>query len=108
MDEIGERWVGAPHVTVHRDGDGWILLDLATSRYFELNATGFRIHEVLVAGGSAAEAAEALCREFDVDAGSARAAVDDLVRELSAAGLLLRPGEQPPSRIRRLWRRLRG
>ncbi|MCB9679294.1 MAG: PqqD family protein [Alphaproteobacteria bacterium] len=94
-------------MTVQRDGEGAILLDLRTNAYFELNGTGLSIWEALAAGRSPAAIAEGLVEAFDVGADEARGAVDALLAELADAGLL-EGSEARGGRLRRLIRRMRG
>jgi hypothetical protein len=68
-----------------------VLLDLASGRYFGLNAVGTRIWMLLESGSTVAAAAAALAAEFEADAEQIARDVDELVAELSARGLLVAP-----------------
>jgi hypothetical protein len=68
-----------------------VLLDLASGRYFGLNAVGTRIWMLLESGSTVGDAAAALAAEFEADADQIARDVDDLVAELSARGLLVAP-----------------
>ena len=68
-----------------------VLLDLASGRYFGLNAVGTRIWMLLESGSTAADAAAALAAEFEADADRIARDVDELVGELRARGLLVAP-----------------
>jgi len=63
------------------------LLHLETKRYYTLNETGARIWELMEEGLAAAEVAEALHREFEVDPALAQQCVDGFVAELIREGL---------------------
>ena len=69
-------------------GEEAVLLNLRTGVYFRLNETGTRIWQVIEERGEAAAAADAVAREFEVDAEVARRDVDALVRELEKQQLL--------------------
>lgn len=97
------RPVPRPDVAVQVDGEGAYLLDPVTAEYYELNRTGRRIWDLLAGGATEAEAAARLCEEFAVDEATARAAVADLVRDLTSADLIT-PGGRPPGRLGRWWR----
>jgi hypothetical protein len=101
------RWLPHPQVTVQRDGDGAVLLHLRTNRYFELNATGLRVWELITAGSTTDEIAQALVREFAVEEPDAREAVDALIRDLADEDLVVSP-DRPRGRVGRWLRRLAG
>lgn len=103
--DAGGRWTCADQVALRRDGDGAILLDLKNQQYYELNATGLRVWELLASGASIAETAERLRVEFD-QAGGAHQAVVELVEELAETGLL-HPAGRAPGWVARARRRLR-
>jgi hypothetical protein len=67
---------------------GSILLDERSGDYFQLNATGTRVVQLLLADRSPAETADALAEEFDVDRSQAQADVATLAAELEAARLV--------------------
>lgn len=104
----GVRWIVGSEVSVQPDGDLAFLLDLRTNRYYELNATGRRVWDLLAAGRTADEIAATLCAEFAVDAATARSSVDDLIRALSAEGLVEAPGRPARRGLRGWLSRLRG
>jgi hypothetical protein len=70
------------------DGEA-VLLDLASGRYFGLNAVGTRTWALLAAGTSLADATAALAAEFDAPAAEIAADVKSLVSDLLARGLLV-------------------
>jgi hypothetical protein len=102
----GSRWIIEPDVSVQPDGDAAFLLSLRTNQYYELNATGRRVWDLLVAGRTPDEIASDLSSAFAVDPRTARESVDDLLRALSAEGLVVAPGT-PPRGLRRWLRLLR-
>ena len=67
---------------------GVALLDENTGQYWTLNPTAAVVLRILLDGGTAAQAAETLTREYDVDAASAERDVHDLLGELRSADLL--------------------
>jgi hypothetical protein len=54
-------------VVCRRIGDTAVLVDMATNLIFELNATGYRVWELLGEGLDRPSLDERLAREFDVD-----------------------------------------
>jgi hypothetical protein len=82
-------------VVSRRLGDGTVLVHLPSNRIFELNDTGARIWELISEGRD--DVAAALSEEFSVDPAAATEAVDRLVAELRAEGLLT-PRAGAPSR----------
>jgi hypothetical protein len=78
----------SPDVVVREiDGEA-VLLDLASGRYFGLNAVGTRAWTALAAGGSVDEAVAAVAAEFDAPDAEIAADIAALVSELLARGLL--------------------
>ena len=78
----------APTVLAAGFDDETVLLDLASKRYFQLNASGAAIWDALAAGCDRAGVVETLVTEFDVAAAEAETAVDAFVATLRARGLL--------------------
>jgi coenzyme PQQ synthesis protein D (PqqD) len=74
-------------LAAHLEGEA-VLLDLATKRYFRLNATSAAIWRGVEAGKSRDEIVDALLDGFDVDASVAAHAVDASIEDLSRRGLL--------------------
>lgn len=75
-----------PSVVSRRVGDGTVLVHLSTNRIFELNETGARIWELLTEGCQTV--AETISAEFQIDRAAAAQAVDRLIEQLRAEGLL--------------------
>jgi len=65
-----------------------VILDLASSTYFGLDAVGTRLWELLQQDASAELACAQLLQEFDVDAARLEHDVEALLRQLAAAGLV--------------------
>jgi hypothetical protein len=75
-----------PHVVSRRVGDGTVLVHLATNGIFELNETGARIWELLTEG--CPTPADTISAEFGIDRSIAMDAIDRLMQQLQAAGLV--------------------
>ena len=75
-------------VSVTETDYGTTLLDEDSGEYFTLNPSGSLVLRTLLAGGTAAQAAQALTEEYAVDGGTADRDVADLVAELRSAGLV--------------------
>jgi len=67
---------------------GIALLDEDSGEYWNLNPTGALVFRTLLAGGTSADAVQALVERYDVDAGSASRDVQDLLGGLHSAGLV--------------------
>jgi hypothetical protein len=67
---------------------GIALLDEDSGQYWNLNPTGALALRKLLAGGTAEQAVEDLTNEYAVDIDSASRDVNDLVGQLSLAGLV--------------------
>ncbi len=68
--------------------DGIALLDEDTGQYWNLNPTGALVLRTLLEGGTPAEAAEQLTKEYTVDTETADRDVQELVEGLQDAKLL--------------------
>jgi coenzyme PQQ synthesis protein D (PqqD) len=88
--EPGARLRPSDDVVARRLDDVVVLINLATNRMFELNATGARVWELISAGATLEEVRDAMLREFDVTEADLRAATDSLTGWLTAEGLLER------------------
>jgi hypothetical protein len=77
-----------PQAVSSRLGDAGVLVNLRTNRIFELNATGFRVWELIGEGLDLAAVERRLSEEFSVDPDRLRAEVTDLVAALVREGLL--------------------
>jgi coenzyme PQQ synthesis protein D (PqqD) len=84
---MSKHLLSADVLAAHLEGEA-VLLDLASKRYFRLNATGAAIWRGLEAGKSRDEIVNALLDGFDVDAEVAAQAVDAAIAELERRGLL--------------------
>ena len=67
---------------------GIALLDERSGEYWNLNPTGAQVLRKLLDGGTHAQAAKALTKEYAVDADSASQDVLDLVNDLRSAKLV--------------------
>jgi len=67
---------------------GIALLDEDSGEYWNLNPTGALVLRTLLAGGTSADAVQALVERYDVDADSASRDVQDLLGGLHSAGLV--------------------
>jgi hypothetical protein len=74
-----------------------MLLDLASGVYYELEAVGSRIWQLLAEQTTPAEVAHQISVEYGVSEASAAEDLIDLLDELSASGLLSYDGGPPPS-----------
>lgn len=72
-----------------RVGDEWVLVNLKTSKAFELNDTGARFWELLTAGGTREEIESTMLAEYDVTGDVLAAELDRLLDELRRAGLVV-------------------
>jgi hypothetical protein len=84
---ISKSHPSANVLAAHLEGEA-VLLDLATKRYFRLNATSAAIWRGIEAGKSREEIVTSLLDGFDVDAIVAARAVDASIEDLSRRGLL--------------------
>jgi hypothetical protein len=82
-----------PEVLAAHLGDEAVLLDLSGKRYYRLNETAAVVFRALEAGEGRAGAIARLLAEFDVREDDATAAVDRLLADLAARGLVLPPDE---------------
>jgi len=69
-------------------GDGGVLVHLRTNRIFELNATGYRVWELIGEGLGIAAIEQRLAGEFAVTPDRLQTEVHDLVAALVGEGLL--------------------
>jgi len=81
-------YVPTADVIARRVGQGAVLVHLPTNRIFELNATGARIWELIVAQEDRDGIVRSLSTEFDVAPGQAREELARLVDALHREGLL--------------------
>ncbi len=67
-----------------------VLLDMETHRYFSLNESGAFIWNKLSTGTPVADVASLVAERYSLDHAKAQRDVDNLISELSKAGLLLK------------------
>jgi hypothetical protein len=82
-----------PEVLAAHLGDEAVLLDLSGKRYYRLNETAAVVFRALEGGSDRAGAIRQLVAEFEVSEPDAAAAVDVLLADLAARGLVV-PGER--------------
>ena len=83
-----ERITLSPDVLVQELGDELVLLDMQSESYFGLNEVGGRFWQLLVEKPDHEAAVQVLLQEFDVDETTLRADLDQLVTDLTDAGLM--------------------
>ncbi|TDD63002.1 lasso peptide biosynthesis PqqD family chaperone [Kribbella antibiotica] len=69
---------------------GWVLLDESSGGFFSLNPSGVLAVRTMLDGGGVDEAVTSITDRYAVDAGTARADVEELLGELDAAKLVTR------------------
>jgi hypothetical protein len=80
---------------VFRDLEGEaVILDLASGRYFGLNAVGTRIWTLLDQGTSIEQIVQTVAEEYDADAEQIARDVKALIENLSSRGLIVRSPER--------------
>lgn len=67
---------------------GVTLLDENSGQYWNLNPTGALVLQMLLAGGTPAQAVQELTEQYEVNADTASRDVEDLVDSLHSAGLV--------------------
>jgi hypothetical protein len=72
-----------------------VLLDLASGRYFGLNAVGTRVWTLLVSGVTVGDAIAAISAEFDAEPDRIARDVAELIDELMARRLVAAAPSQP-------------
>lgn len=65
-----------------------VILDFASEEYFSLDEVGTRVWQIIQSPISRAEVASLLLQEFDVDAATLNADLDELLERLVAEGLV--------------------
>jgi len=78
----------SPEALFQELGGEAVILDLASSTYFGLDAVGTRLWELLQQDTSVQRACAQLLKEFAVDAAQLERDVEDLLQQLAAAGLV--------------------
>lgn len=72
-----------------------VILDLDSESYFGLDTVGTRMWQLLTDGDSIQTAYDILLDEFDVDAETLRADLEELLDELTSKGLVEIHGDAP-------------
>lgn len=78
----------SPDALFQELGGEAVILDLASSTYFGLDAVGTRLWALLQQDASATRACELLLQEFEVDAASLEQDIAELLQQLADAGLV--------------------
>lgn len=81
-----------PGVVWQHVDDGVMLLDVAKGQYFELNASGARMFQLLLEHPTMEQVQTVLLSEFEIDAARLRQDLDGLIASLRAAGLVAAAG----------------
>jgi coenzyme PQQ synthesis protein D (PqqD) len=83
---------------VFRDLEGEaVILDLASGRYFGLNAIGTRIWTLLDAGTPTEQIVRTVAEEYDADTRQIDRDVKALIADLTTRGLIVESAEPDPS-----------
>lgn len=93
MSGGGRRVEIAPGVVFREVGGEAVLLDLASQRYFTLDAIGTRMWALLAEHGSPEEARRRLLAEYEVAEEELARDLDELIERLAAEGLVRVHGE---------------
>jgi hypothetical protein len=80
----------SPDVLMRKVGDEFVLVHMGRNQIFALNRTAARLWELLSQGHTQAQAIGRLTHEFDVDAETAEAETQKLLRRLAEEGLVER------------------
>lgn len=81
--------VSIPDNVMFRELEGEaVILDLDSERYFGLDEVGTRAWRLLAEGRSVREVNAALLEDYEVDAGTLRDDLDELLAALTAEGLV--------------------
>ncbi len=83
------KWQLNPQVISRRLGPSSVLVNLDSNEIYELNSTGARVVDLLVAGLDDVAVPDQLMSEFDEAAGTVQSEVRRLLKDLQAAGLIL-------------------
>jgi len=78
----------APDVVFREVGGEAVILDLATERYYGLDATGTRVWRLIAEDGSVAGVRRSMLEEFEVEEEELDRDLERLLGELIAEGLL--------------------
>ncbi len=82
------RWKKSQHC-IDRSIDGeTVLLDLKTGIYYSLNEVGSAVWRILQSGATAAEIAEIVSSDYDVEPNTVRADINELLNDLASEKLI--------------------
>lgn len=85
---LANRVQRSDEVLMQEVGDEVVLLDLASERYFGLDPVGTRIWQLIADGAELSRVHTELCAEFEAEPEHIQEDLLELVRQLSAAGLV--------------------
>ena len=88
MVSFADRAEVLPHVLVRFLDKESVLLNLETERYFGLDETGTRMWQLVTSAPTIESAYCELIEEFDVDPGTLRSNLSDLLNHLVENGLI--------------------
>lgn len=89
LSEPDGSWVVDASAVFTPLGEGAVVLDLRSKRYFQLNGSGRTVWSRLARGkATLGELVDSVCAEYDVDRDTARNDVRRVVAELTAEGLI--------------------
>lgn len=89
MSVFFDQRLTVPDSVLFRELEGEsVILDLDSESYFGLDEVGTRMWQLVTAAPSVEEAFAALSREYDVEAATLRADLDELLGSLLEHGLL--------------------
>ena len=77
-----------PNVLFRRLGNAMVLFHLSSDRFYELNATGARLWELLTAGHDVGEAHQLMLQEFAVDPDQLASETETLLEMMRREDLL--------------------
>jgi hypothetical protein len=86
------RWKLNPEVVAQRLGESMVLVNLATDRILELNATAAELYEMADGGLSQAEMETRLAEEYSVEPEMLRAEIDTVLRTLVEEQVVIADG----------------
>ena len=84
------RWTVDPDIIVRRTGNTAVIVDLRTSKIFELNPVAVRVWDLLAEVGDESALVSRLAGEFDADAGELQRDVEALLARLQQEQLISR------------------
>lgn len=87
-DFASQRFTVSPRVLCQEVAGEAVLLDLESEKYFGLNAVGLRVWQLLQQSDDPGRIFHTLAAEYEVDAATLAADLQDLFQRLNQAGLV--------------------